>query len=60
LVWLDLAPGTALDLLCALARTHGDLVWVFEELEAEDRKATGLGHRLWWLAGGTGRGIPVK
>jgi hypothetical protein len=28
--------------------------------EAEDRKATGLGHRLWWLAGGTGRGIPVR
>ena len=44
----------------ALARAHGDLVWAFEELEAEDRKATGLGHRLWWLAGGTGRGIPVK
>ena len=60
LIWLDLAPGTALDLLCALARAHGDLVWAFEELEAEDRKATGLGHRLWWLAGGTGRGIPVK
>ena len=60
LIWLDLAPGTALDLLCALARAHGDLVWAFEELEAEDQKATGLGHRLWWLAGGTGRGIPVK
>jgi len=60
LVWLDLAPGTALDLLCALARAHGDLVWAFEELEPEDEKITGLGHRLWWLAGGTGRGTPVR
>ena len=60
LVWLDLPPGTALDLLCALARAHGDLVWAFEELEPEDRKITGLGHRLWLLAGAGGRGTPVR
>ena len=60
LVWLDLAPGTALNLLCALARAHGNLVWAFEELEPEGRKATGLGHRLWWFAVGGGGGIPVK
>jgi hypothetical protein len=60
LVWLDLPPGTAFDLLCALARAHGDLVWVFEEQDAEDKKVTGLVHRLWWLAGGGGKGIPVR
>ena len=43
LVWLDLAPGTALDLLCALARAHGDLVWAFEELEPRTRRSPASG-----------------
>jgi len=58
-VWLDLPPAAALDLLCALARAHGDLVWVFEDLEPEDQKIAGLGHRLWLMAPSGGSGTPV-
>lgn len=60
LVWLDLPPGTVLELLCALARPHGDLAWVFEDLDPETRKSTGLGHRLWLLMPGGGSGTPVR
>lgn len=60
LVWLDLPPVPAVDLLCALARAHGDLVWVFDDLEPEDQKITGLRHRLWLMAPSGGSGTPVR
>lgn len=60
LVWVDLPPGTALDLLCAVVRAYGDLVWVFEELEPAEKKQSGLAHRMWLYAQAGGRGIPVR
>jgi hypothetical protein len=59
-VWVDMPPGTALDLLCAVARVYGDLVWVFEHQEPEDQKLTGLEHRLWLLIPSGGSGTPVR
>ena len=41
-------------------RAYGDLVWVFEELEPEDKKLAGLRQRMWFYAQAGGSGIPVK
>jgi hypothetical protein len=60
-ITLVTAQGTALDLLNALVAAHGQLVWVWEELTAQERAVTPRRHRLWlhmFDAGGRGYAIP--
>jgi hypothetical protein len=53
--------GTALDLLNALVRAHGSLVWAYEPGDRDQVRATGLRHCLTlYIAGGSGLGVPVR
>jgi hypothetical protein len=58
---LSLFRPTALELLNALVRAHGELYWSFEDAERTEIEQTGLRHRLTLhLPGGTGVGVLVR
>jgi hypothetical protein len=51
---------TALDLLNALARAHGSLVWTYADADAKEIDATGRKHRLTLGVSGVGYGYLVR
>lgn len=52
---------TALDLLNAVAKAHGLLVWAYEHADPNEAAGTGLHHRLTlYIAGGSGTGMSVR
>jgi len=60
-VSLAVFHGTALEVLTALAKAHGALIWTFEEAEPKEVQSTGLTHRLTiGVAGGGGLGFLVR
>jgi hypothetical protein len=59
-VSLSVLHGTALDLLNALVRSHGELMWTFEPAEPQQVKATGLTHQLTLYGSSVGRGFLVR
>ena len=60
-VSLSFPHGTVLELLTALAKAHGALVWTLADAEPEEIRATGLRHRLTvGVAGGVGVGLLIR
>ena len=49
-----------LELLCAMARAHGNLTWVSSGLRPEDQTRTNPYHQLTVTAAGTGIDVPVR
>lgn len=59
-VSLSVWHGTALDLLTALAKSHGSLVWTLQDAEPNEVQGTQMRHRLTLgVAGGVGVGVLV-
>jgi hypothetical protein len=60
-VSLSVPQGTALELLTALAKAHGSLVWTIEDAEPDEVRATGRRHRLTLgVAGAVGLGVLIR
>lgn len=58
-VRFDFPPGTVLDLLCVMVRVHGDMTWVYGEVEPDNQRLTGLRYQLTLGTANGGVGIPV-
>jgi len=59
-ITLDQPRGTALDLLNALAHAHGQLVWIWGDLESEERAVSGWRYRVRFsVIGGGGLGYSI-
>jgi hypothetical protein len=58
-VWLSTPSGTVLDLLCAMVRVHGNLMWVYGEMEQESQRSTGLRYQLMLHTSGVGFGVSL-
>ena len=58
-VWLATPSGTVQDLLCAMVRLHGNMTWVYGEMEPDDQRLTGLRYHLELGTANGGIGIPV-
>jgi hypothetical protein len=58
---VDLPPGTVLDLLNAVVRSHGELTWDLSERRASGSAPNGYRHTIWFLlfsGGGSGFDVP--
>jgi hypothetical protein len=58
---VDLPPGTVLDLLNAVVRSHGELTWDLSERRASSSSPNGYRHAIWFLffsGGGSGFDVP--
>jgi hypothetical protein len=58
-VSFSVVHGTALDLLAALVKAHGEYAWSLDAAEPKDVEATGLTHRLTLYGPGSGGGFLV-